>query len=196
MSVQIGPCPCLWTRVPGTFCEGMRAAVINSTPSRRKVKSPVLRGPRERLNQLLVRIRQLEGDPHPIALGMALGIFVSFAPIIPLQTIAAVFLAYVVRGNKTAAALGSLFSNPLTIPVVYFANYKLGSLLIGRPPALESLAFDSIPELIALGMEVAWAMVLGGVAIGAVVSVVVYFVTFRIFYTFRRRSASDCEPGP
>lgn len=196
MNRQIGPYPCLRIRVPGSFCEGMRAAAMKSTPSRRTVKSPVLRGPRERLNQLLVRLRQLEGDPHPIALGVASGIFVSFAPIIPLQTIVAIFLAYVVRGNKTAAALGSLFSNPLTIPVVYFANYKLGSLLIGRQPALESLAFDSIPELIALGMEVAWAMVAGGVVIGAVVGVVVYCVTFRIFYTFRRRSAADCDSVP
>jgi uncharacterized protein (DUF2062 family) len=90
-------------------------------------------GPRERFSQMLVRMRQLEGNPHSLALGMAVGIFVSITPIIPLQTVVAIALAFLVRGSKSAAVLGTWLSNPLTIPVVYYANYKLGCLLAGIP---------------------------------------------------------------
>ncbi len=72
---------------------------MNSTHHRYKKKPPVFTGPRERFSQMLVRMRQLEGNPHYIALGMAVGIFVSITPIIPLQTIVAIALAFLVRAK-------------------------------------------------------------------------------------------------
>lgn len=139
---------------------------------------------------MLVRVRQLEGNPHYIAMGMAIGIFVSILPIIPLQTLVAVALAFIMRGSKSAAALGTWLSNPLTIPLVYYANYKLGCLLLGYESTLDSIAFDSFSQLMALGIDVTRAMIVGGAAIGAILGVLAYFVTFRIFKTIRRRSTT------
>ena len=156
-------------------------------------------GPRERFSQMLVRTRQLEGNPHYIALGMAVGIFVSITPIIPLQTIVAIALAYLVRGSKSAAALGTWLSNPLTIPVVYYANYKLGCMLLGYQKTLDSITFDSFSQLMELGLEVTWAMIVGGVVIGAILGVAAYFITFRVFISIRRRARqvdTDSRPRP
>lgn len=163
---------------------------------RYKKKPPVFTGPRERLSQMLVRMRQLEGNPHYIALGMAIGIFVSITPIIPLQTVVAIVLAFLVRGSKSAAALGTWLSNPLTIPLVYYANYKLGCLMLGYQKTLDSIAFDSFSQLMELGLEVTWAMIVGGLVIGSILGVVAYFVTFRVFISIRRRSRQDqTDPG-
>ncbi len=145
-------------------------------------------GPRERFGQMLVRMRQLEGNPHYLALGMALGIFVSITPIIPFQTLVAIGLAFVVRGSKSAAVLGTWLSNPLTIPVVYYADYKLGCALLGYENTLDSVTFDSFSQLMELGLEVTLAMIVGSVVIGAVLGLVAYFVTFRGFILIRRRS--------
>lgn len=146
---------------------------------------------------MLVRIRQLEGNPHYIAMGMAVGIFVSILPIIPLQTLVAVALAYLVRGSKSAAALGTWLSNPLTVPVVYYANYKLGCLLLGYETTLKSIAFESFAQLMALGIDVTRAMIVGGAVIGAVLGLSAYFVTFRIFKTIRHQpSAAGPGTGP
>ncbi len=161
---------------------------MNSKHAPYKKKPPVFTGPRERFGQMLIRMRQLEGNPHYIALGMAVGIFVSITPIIPLQTLVAIGLAFLVRGSKSAAALGTWLSNPLTIPLVYYANYKLGCSLLGYQKTLDSIAFDSFSQLMGLGLEVTWAMIVGGVVIGAILGVVAYFVTFRVFITIRRRS--------
>ena len=166
----------------------MVASTMNSTHHRYKKKPPVFTGPRERFSQMLVRMRQLEGNPHFIALGMAVGIFVSITPIIPLQTIVAIALAFLVRGSKSAAVLGTWLSNPLTIPVVYYANYKLGCMLLGYQKTLDSIAFDSFSQLMDLGLEVTWAMIVGGVVIGAIFGAAAYFITFRVFITIRRRA--------
>ena len=166
---------------------------------RYKKKPPVFTGPRERLGQILVRMRQLEGNPHYLALGMAVGIFVSITPIIPFQTLVAVALAFLVRGSKSAAALGTWLSNPLTIPLVYYANYKLGCLMLGYQTTLESISFDSFSQLLELGLEVTLAMMAGGVVIGVVLGVAAYFITFRGFVVIRRRSPSvqvGGGPGP
>ncbi|MBC2710162.1 MAG: DUF2062 domain-containing protein [Desulfosarcina sp.] len=169
---------------------------MNSKRVRYKKKPPAFTGPRERFSQMLVRMRQLEGNPHYIALGMAVGIFVSITPIIPLQTVVAVTLAFLVRGSKSAAALGTWLSNPLTIPLVYYANYKLGCMMLGYQKTLDSLAFDSFSQLMELGLEVTWAMIVGGVFIGAILGVVAYFVTFRVFITIRRQSRqADTDSG-
>ena len=161
-----------------------------------KKKPPVFTGPRERFGQMLVRLRQLEGNPHHLALGMGVGIFVSIMPIIPFQTLVAFGLAFLVRGSKSAAVLGTWLSNPLTIPLVYYANYKAGCLLLGCETTLERIAFDSFGQLMELGMEVTLAMLVGGAVIGAVLGVAAYFATFRGFIVIRRRSRqTDSDPG-
>ena len=166
---------------------------MTPTPNRRHKKPPAFTGPRERLSQMLVRIRQLEGNPHYIAMGMAVGVFVSILPIIPLQTIVAIALAFMVRGSKSAAALGTWVSNPLTVALVYYANYKLGCLLLGYATTRDSIAFDSFAQLMALGIEVTWAMIVGGALIGAVLGVLAYFITFRLFRSLRRNAGQG--PG-
>jgi uncharacterized protein len=166
------------------------------TPAHAK-KPPAFTGPRERLRQMLVRMRQLEGDPHFISMGMAVGIFVSILPIIPLQTVVAVTLAFLFRGSKTAAALGTWLSNPLTIPPVYYVNYKVGCILLGYPSTAKHIAFDSFSQLMALGIQVTRAMILGGAVIGAVLGVAAYFVTLHIYRSLRNRSRPASPPcGP
>ena len=83
--------------------------------------------------------------------------------------------------------------------VVYYANYKLGCTLLGIQTTLDNIAFDSFAQLMELGLEVTWAMIVGGLVIGAVLGIVAYFVTLRIFFTLRRRSRQahvDAGPRP
>jgi hypothetical protein len=182
-----------------TFDAGAVATTMKSKRAPYKQKPPAFTGPRERISQMLVRMRQLEGNPHYLAMGMAVGIFVAITPIIPFQTIVAIALAFLVRGSKSAAVLGTWLSNPLTIPLVYFLNYKLGCLLLGYQAVSDHIAFDSFSQLMELGLEVTLAMMVGGVVIGAVLGLIAYFVTFRGFVIIRRRSrqnAAGTDDGP
>jgi hypothetical protein len=58
--------------------------------------------------------------------GVAVGLFV--AVIIPfMHTIIAVLLAIPTRANVAVAAVTTLVVNPLTIPPMYYAAYRIGS---------------------------------------------------------------------
>jgi uncharacterized protein (DUF2062 family) len=72
--------------------------------------------------------------------------------------------------------------------VVYYANYQLGCSVLGYQTTLDSVAFDSFSQLMELGLEVTWAMIVGGLVIGSILGIVAYFITFRVFITIRRRS--------
>ena len=61
--------------------------------------------------------------------GAAIGIFCAFIPF-PIQTLSAAFLAIYFRMNLPISILFSLFTNPITIPFIFFYCYKLGSIIL------------------------------------------------------------------
>ena len=72
----------------------------------------------------IIRIKRLNGDPHYVATGMAIGVFVGITPTIPLHTVLALALAFLFRVSKVAAALGVWCSNHVTIPFFYYWSYS------------------------------------------------------------------------
>jgi uncharacterized protein (DUF2062 family) len=70
-------------------------------------------------------------------------------------------------------------------------------MLLGYETTLDSIAFDSFSQLMELGLDVTWAMMVGGVVIGAILGVASYFITLRVFITIRRRTRpTEPESGP
>jgi len=80
---------------------------------------------------IYLRLIRLRGQPHELALGMALGIFIGMTPTIPFHTIVAIALALSFKASKITAALGTWICNPLTIYFIYNYCYKIGSLILG-----------------------------------------------------------------
>ena len=139
-----------------------------------------------RFRQFITRFRNLEGDPHTVALGVAIGVFIGITPTIPFHTVLAVALAFLVKGSKTAAAIGVWFANPITIPIFYYLNYKVGSLLLGI-----SASFDfkthSLLEILRIGTDVTIALLLGGVVVGILPGIITYFIILKIIKTMKNR---------
>ncbi len=124
------------------------------------------------------RIKYLHGDPHFVAMGMAIGAFVAATPTMPFQTAIAVALAFVLRSSKVAAAVGVWLSNPITFPVFYLAGYKLGILVFGISDVNE-MGGEPV-NILKLGTEIAIAAVIGGIIIGLCLAAVTYFITRKI----------------
>ena len=144
---------------------------------------------REKIRQLITRFKQLNGDPHYVALGMAIGVFISVTPTIPFHTVIALFLAFILRGSKAAAAIGVWFSNPITIPLFYKGSYDVGVSILGNSAPF-STEYESILELLKLGADVTIAMMTGGVILGILPAIAAYFITRRIFIKLRLRKKS------
>jgi len=144
---------------------------------------------REKIQHLITRFKQLNGDPHYVALGMAIGVFISVTPTIPFHTVIALALAFILRGSKAAAAIGVWFSNPVTIPLFYKGSYDLGISVLGNSAPF-STEYESILELLKLGADVTIAMITGGIILGILPSIAAYFITRRIFIKVRLRKKS------
>ena len=142
------------------------------------------------IREFIQRAKTLQGDPHYIAMGMAVGVFVSLTPTVPFHTVIAIFLAFIFRGSKPAAAIGVWFCNPITIPFFYLGSYKAGMFILGKSIPFDQ-KYESITELMKLGTDVTIAMVVGGVILGIPPGLAAYFVTRRIFQHIRARKKTD-----
>ena len=141
------------------------------------------------IRDFVQRVKNLEGDPHYVAMGLAIGVFIGITPTIPFHTVLAVALAFILRGSKVAAALGVWFSNPITAPIFYWGSYKAGMYLLGNPAPFD-IKYESILELLDLGIDVTIAMIAGGIILGILPGIASYFIIRKIISTIRLRKAS------
>lgn len=149
------------------------------------------------MGDLLRKLKDLQGEPHYLARGMAIGVFVGTTPTIPFHTILALMIAFALRSSKPAAAIGVWVSNPLSIPFLYFGSYKAGLFLFGRSPS-EAPAATTIlriietplPMMVKMGLlndyvfhhvAVACKILAGGFILGAVASIPTYVFMLKLF---------------
>ena len=141
---------------------------------------------KDRLNRVWKQTKALQGEPRYIATGMAIGVFISFTPTIPFHTVIAVALAFLLKGSKPAAALSVWVANPVTIPFMYYGSFKAGTFLLQRPIPF-NVEFESIQDLVSLGLDVTVAMVAGGALLGILPAVIAYVAAYRFFSVLRKK---------
>jgi uncharacterized protein (DUF2062 family) len=145
-----------------------------------------------------LRLTRLRGEPHDLAIGMALGIFAGMMPIMPFQIALAITLALFFRGSKITAALGTWVTNPLNWYFMYFYSYKIGAWIL-RVPRKNGVIFsvmDSVQQseeylqvigkIAGAGGTIVCSFLVGGLAMGLVAAVPSYFIFLRFFEFIRR----------
>jgi hypothetical protein len=146
----------------------------------------------ERLRSLAPRREQLEAHPwlrglaprlsnprlwrwsrRSVALGLAIGLFIGF--LVPVaQIVLAAAAAVLLRANVAVAAAGTLVTNPLTVPPIYYAAYHLGAWATGASPS-PSFSFDD-PLKIAESLGSNLAPLFAGLALTACVAAVASYI--------------------
>ena len=148
-------------------------------------------------------ILHADDTPHALALGVAIGTFVSIVPVIGLQTAVAVAIAAAVRANKAVCIPIVWLSNPVTALPINYACLWVGRRLmpsesgetimqaiqrlsgIGGGLSLFSLAFwkERVVVLAGLGLEL-WV---GSIVVGAILGALAYPLTRWVVTTYRVR---------
>ena len=146
-----------------------------------------------KINHWIQRTKALNGEPRYVAMGMAVGIFVSATPTIPFQTLIAVTLAFILRGSKAAAAIGVWLSNPITFPVFYLASYKTGAFLFGISD-IPGIAGQTKSDLLKLGFDITLAAITGGIVIGIFLAIGAYFIARKIVTKIHSRDKRSRAP--
>lgn len=149
------------------------------------------------LKYYYLRFLRLKGEPHELALGMAIGIFSGMMPILPFQIALAVALAFLFKASKITAALGTWVSNPLNWYFIYLYDFKLGAYLLGVEGGLDRLksVMTSISrgdemaviwgKLFSSGFTLASSLLVGGIILGAVAATPSYFIFLKMFQKIR-----------
>lgn len=125
------------------------------------------------------RVWRLSGTPHAIALGVAAGAFSSCTPFFGFHILIAMLIAWVIRGNLIASALGTFIGNPITFPVIWLLVFEVGRYMVGAPAGSDPNiahtmqqvgAFDRIlPSLVPLAV--------GSIPVGIIFGCVFYVLT-------------------
>lgn len=132
-----------------------------------------------------------------IARGVAAGLF--FGILIPVaQFFFAAVLAVMVRGNLPVAMVATFVSNPVTMPLIYWAAYVVGDALIGgvdvNTPVPNAVSdwwdlSQSIPRL-SYWWSTTGASLLMGLFVIAVGSALLVYLGLKVFWRDRPRVSS------
>ena len=148
------------------------------------------------------RVLRITATPHAVAAGVAAGAFTSFTPLMGLHFLTAAAIAYLLRGNLLASALGTFVGNPLTFPFIWATSLSTGRWMLGldgtsAPVDLGTAMSDVLGSLwsfdgeqaarglAAIWEPVFWPMMLGGAPWGLLVGLVTYWLTYRAALVFR-----------
>ncbi len=135
-----------------------------------------------------MRILRLTASPYAVAIGVALGVFVSWTPFIGVHFVMAFALTYLFSGNMVAAALGcAAFGNPLTYPFIWGTTWEVGHLLLNRGDEMHGQSIDLAALFHELHLNELWRPVLEPMLVGSIPPAVVTSVIayFAIFYAVR-----------
>lgn len=141
---------------------------------------------KKKIQQVISRFKQLQGDPRYIARGMAIGVFIGITPTFPFHTVIALAFSFIFKGSKAAAAVGVWIGNPITIPFLYWGCYQAGRFFLPNSIPLDfNMKYVSITELAKLGLDATLSMLLGGVIIGILPGIASYVIAYKFIEAIR-----------
>ncbi len=126
-------------------------------------------------------------EPAELARGMSIGVFIGFTPTVGFHMVLAVTLSMLFQGNKIIAALATWIGNPLTLPVIFPAEYLIGHWLLGGSP-LNLRGVAMTPSAI---LHASWSLLLplsvGSLVLGGAAALMAYFLTAPLFRYLQER---------
>ncbi|HEY9833903.1 MAG TPA: DUF2062 domain-containing protein [Stenomitos sp.] len=142
---------------------------------------------RRRLQYFYWRLARLRGQPESLARGLACGVFAGLFPFFGSQTLLAVLLAFLFRGNKILALVGPWISNPFTSLPIYAFNFYIGKWLLNDHTSsnINWRSWEDIKDIQELGIEIIWPLFIGCVVVGFVCAIISYFFGLRLIYRVR-----------
>ena len=143
-------------------------------------------------------MHQMLGDPamwvlsrHSVANACMVGLFAAMLPI-PFQMLLAAFGAYCFRGNLPLSVSLVWLTNPLTMPVVFYFNYRVGAWVLDYPARKvpDHITTMWIAEQMAhIVLPLAVGSVIVGLVLAIVSNVLVRLIwRFQIYRSWRRRA--------
>ena len=117
------------------------------------------------------RLMRMPASTHALSMGLACGAAASMTPFLGFHFLLAAMMAYILRGNLVASAIGTIIGNPWTFPFIWSLNIFMGNWFITY--------FGLSSALGTLDEGEGTAAFLYGLTIGGVIS---FLLTLPVFY--------------
>lgn len=142
-----------------------------------------------------LRFLRMRSEPSEISRGLAIGVFFGMTPLLGLHMVLAVALAMFLKGNKLMALVGAWVGNPLTMPVFFVLEYKLGRWIMGASQAPVPQLSLRFGEVLQGSWNIVAPLFLGSLILGMAAALLTYVVAKPLVWTLqyrfkRRRSPS------
>jgi uncharacterized protein (DUF2062 family) len=153
-----------------------------------------------KITAFVKRLKELQGSPSYLARGVAVGVFIGVAPLMPLKSILILAMSLLLSSSPVAAFLVcTIICNPLTYIPMYYLAWLAGDLLFPGKASwttLESTVIQmqqlSLSGAVTLagqvGLDTIIVMLAGGFAIALPLTLVSYPLAHRFFNRFSRKS--------
>ncbi len=140
-------------------------------------------------------IKKRSVSAHSISMGFAWGVLIAFSPFVGLQIILVLAVCLAFNYNKISGILGVFVSNPFTFFPIYFFNYYVGNLLLGRfignnvplSRIKEVLEDPNFNDLVSIGTNAIFVFLLGCFVAGIVAAFLSYFIIRWLVYYYREK---------
>jgi len=147
-----------------------------------------------------LKILRIRANPHAIALGAAIGVFVGMTPTIPLHTVIIFILCLLARASFLSGLITSwLVCNPLTSLPIYFMALHIGNLTTPyhvdwqRIKSTADFVFSQasltarISTVGELGVETAVVMLTGGILLALPLGLASYYLFYHLILRYQHR---------
>ena len=156
------------------------------------------------------RVNRLPGSVYSLAGGFACGAAISFTPFVGLHFILAAILAWIIRGNIIASAIGTVVGNPWTFPFIWFWIYKLGLWMGFGGQGLDQINLDfaalfgqaseavlkfNYDYLIDTAWPILSPMLMGSIPTAIAMWLLFYYLIKCILQNYRRRFYGISQTG-
>ena len=164
----------------------------------------------------LKAVCHLRDEPWKIALGLAVGVFISCTPFYGLHTLMAIGAAFALRINKISTITGAWLNLPWFAPFVYAVSLKVGEFILSGGRGLDSVPGQGLGDLAgmiqpSLSLEkvregflasskflyvVTKPLIVGTTVVGAVAGLITYVVALGAVREARHLTHQGQRPAP
>ena len=155
---------------------------------------------------VLYKILRADDPPYKLAMGVAVGVFVTFTPTMGVQMAFSAALAWILRANIAVGLPIVWISNPATMLFIYYPLYLLGTVLTGQesvgiqwfvdlfnPSLYPDGWWPSVQHLWARTMEVFVPLWLGSCMVALSLAIPSYYITYGMIYRYRMKHWGQLE---
>ncbi|MBN2112146.1 DUF2062 domain-containing protein [Candidatus Woesearchaeota archaeon] len=138
---------------------------------------------KKRIKKHFTEVIKIKKSPHSIALGFAIGTFISNLPTPGVNILLGLLVSLLyTKVNKLSLFGGILFWNPLITPFTYGLSFKIGDFLLGNAAIVEYT-----PNRFEQFYSFSSRFLLGVVIVASVLAVASYFIVWSLAYLYQKK---------